>query len=169
MRDAYAYSGISPPKTPPPLLQPRHPSPPLEHAQSAGPVPVPPMTIHPRRGDLSALRDPYGEHMDRCFVGMPLWTMSKTLWMYDVHLLAGWRASQEKQGNEPKAVEGTSSDDESENEGMSSSMSGFSDDSEATLVGSEGERSEDEPEVLEEIDLSETGAADTKVPVSSRS
>lgn len=55
-------------------------TPPPHHTQL-----LPPMTIHPRRGDLCALRDPYCAHIDRYFVGMPLWTMAKTLWMFDVH------------------------------------------------------------------------------------
>ncbi|KAF9024979.1 hypothetical protein BDZ89DRAFT_95448 [Hymenopellis radicata] len=47
---------------------------------------LPPLSVHPRRGDLASLRDPYCAHMDRYFVGMPMWTMSKALWMFDMHI-----------------------------------------------------------------------------------
>ncbi|KAJ7090588.1 hypothetical protein C8R43DRAFT_293063 [Mycena crocata] len=150
-----AHTGQAPP--------PRHA--PQRQRTSPNLVPVPPMTIHPRRGDLSALRDPYCAHMDRCFVGMPLWTMGKTLWMYDVHMLgaahARARAADEGAGGASQTVEreGGSEDEEIESEGesMAASVStaGFSDDSDATLVESETEgecRSEDEDE-MEEVGL----------------
>ncbi|KAJ6588793.1 hypothetical protein B0H19DRAFT_1101169 [Mycena capillaripes] len=148
MRDNYAYTGMSPLGAPQP--PPHHP----QRAPSPDFVPMPPMTIHPRRGDLAALRDPYCAHMDRCFVGMPLWTMGKTLWMYDVHMLTGHRARMEK-ALENTAAGNASEDEESEGESMAASMStaGFSDDSDETLVESEGGRLEDE--MLEEVDLSD--------------
>ncbi|KAJ6595687.1 hypothetical protein DFH09DRAFT_1272970 [Mycena vulgaris] len=142
--ESYAYCGIVPPRAPPP---PRHAAP---RMQSRAFVPVPPMTIHPRRGDLSALRDPYCAHMDRCFIGLPLWTMGKTLWMYDVHMLTEGRA------RAAKVLDGSSEDEESEGESMAASMStaGFSDDSDETLVESESERDmRSEDETLEEVDL----------------
>ncbi len=30
--------------------------------------------------------DPFCVHMDRYFVAMPMWTMSKALWMFDMHM-----------------------------------------------------------------------------------
>ncbi|KAJ7741442.1 hypothetical protein DFH07DRAFT_58354 [Mycena maculata] len=158
MRESYAYCGMTPPNTPQP--PPRYPPP--RRQTSPDLVPIPPMTIHPRRGDLSALRDPYCAHMDRCFVGMPLWTMGKTLWMYDVHMVAEGRA------RAAKAAEGGSEDDESEGESMAASIStaGFSDDSDETLVESESDRSvRSEDESLEEVDL-DVDTQDVKFAVS---
>ncbi|CAK5274805.1 unnamed protein product, partial [Mycena citricolor] len=114
---------------------------------------VPPMTIHPRRGELSALRDPYCAHMDRCFVNLPAWTMAKTLWMYDVHVLA----SHQRRLSSP--FETADDSDDSEGESMAESMSsaGFSDDSDHTLVDGE-----DSIGSLVEIDLD-----GDKIPMSS--
>ncbi|KIL65479.1 hypothetical protein M378DRAFT_10843 [Amanita muscaria Koide BX008] len=47
---------------------------------------LPPMSVHPRRGDIAALGDLYSMHMDRCFVNMPSWTLAKTMYMFDVHI-----------------------------------------------------------------------------------
>ncbi|KAJ7634709.1 hypothetical protein FB45DRAFT_865375 [Roridomyces roridus] len=141
-RESYAYCGIAPAARMPPRYPPprRTPSPDL--------VPIPPMTVHPRRGDLSALRDPYCAHMDRCFVGMPLWTIEKTLWMYDVHMLAEGRARATKIA---QSVEEAEDDEDSEGESLATSRStaGFSDDSDETLV--ESDQSDDG--TLEEVDL----------------
>jgi len=41
--------------------------------------------IFPRLGDISALRDPYSVDIDRCFCRFPLWTVHKTLYMFDMH------------------------------------------------------------------------------------
>jgi hypothetical protein len=41
--------------------------------------------IFPRLGDISALRDPYSVDIDRCFCHFPLWTVHKTLYMFDMH------------------------------------------------------------------------------------
>ncbi|KAJ7064906.1 hypothetical protein C8F01DRAFT_779736 [Mycena amicta] len=132
LRDAQAYSGM--------LQPPRFLSP--QRGPSPEPPRVPPMSIHPRRGDLSVLRDPQGPHMDRCFVGMQLWTMAKTLWMYDVHLLAAWRSNQEPLC---PAMDMSSDEDDggSENESMAASISSASDDSDMTLVESEGSEDDD--------------------------
>ncbi|KIM86783.1 hypothetical protein PILCRDRAFT_816036 [Piloderma croceum F 1598] len=48
------------------------------------PSPVSPR-IFPRLGDISALRDPYSVDIDRCFCHFPLWTVHKTLYMFDMH------------------------------------------------------------------------------------
>ncbi|KAJ6495258.1 hypothetical protein C8R45DRAFT_1072702 [Mycena sanguinolenta] len=169
MRDAYAYAGVSPAcltldadgDAPVPA---RHSSPPPPRAQSpdcSPPHRLPPLSIHPRRGDFSALRDPYCAHMDRCFVGMPLWTMGKTLWMYDVHVLAGHLERGGQYSLEEKMIseETSSEDEESGSEGesgmMASSMSTASTDSDETLVESERSCSEDEGiGMMEEVDFS---------------
>ncbi|KAG2356690.1 hypothetical protein BDR07DRAFT_1422555, partial [Suillus spraguei] len=41
--------------------------------------------IYPRVGDISALRDPYSANVDRCFFKFPLWTIHKTLYVFDMH------------------------------------------------------------------------------------
>ncbi|KAH7886866.1 hypothetical protein F5I97DRAFT_1069168 [Phlebopus sp. FC_14] len=41
--------------------------------------------IYPRVGDISALRDPYSVNVDRCFFKFPLWTIHKTLYVFDMH------------------------------------------------------------------------------------
>lgn len=41
--------------------------------------------IYPRVGDISALRDPYSENVDRCFFRFPLWTIHRTLYVFDMH------------------------------------------------------------------------------------
>ena len=91
-----------------------------------------PTTVHPRRGDISALRDPYSFHIDRCFAGLANWTFGKILWMIDVH------AAMEKRKME-EDVEQDASDEESESELETSTSTGFSDDSDCTLVESENE------------------------------
>ncbi|KAJ7073535.1 hypothetical protein B0H15DRAFT_868777 [Mycena belliarum] len=160
IHDSYAYSGMVLPRAPP-----RDSTPP--RMQSRNCLSVPPMTIHPRRGDLTALRDPYCAHMDRCFVGLPLWTMGKTLWMYDVHMLAEGRV------RAVQITEATSNseDEESEGDSMAASVStaGFSDDSDETLVESGSEReAHSDDEALEEAELAVVQVkcqGDAKVPV----
>lgn len=104
------------------------------------PPPLPPLSIHPRRGDISALRDPYCAHIDRCFVGMPLWTMSKTLWMFDLH--SSSRSESDQLSGEGFAEAGDYLPDE---EQLPAELldrpysAGFSDDSDSTLVESDGE------------------------------
>ncbi|KAG2156896.1 uncharacterized protein EDB93DRAFT_1126270 [Suillus bovinus] len=41
--------------------------------------------IYPRLGDISALRDPYSANVDRCFFRFPLWTIHKTLYVFDMY------------------------------------------------------------------------------------
>jgi len=104
-------------------------------------APLPPLSIHPRRGDLYTLRDPYCAHIDRYFVGMPLWTMSKTLWMFDVHV-ALERSCDAREETEEDAEGERDPYDEDQNavELMERSVSvGFSDDSDSTLVESDNE------------------------------
>ena len=42
-------------------------------------------SIFPRVGDISALRDPYSVNIDRCFFRYPLWTLHKTLYVFNMH------------------------------------------------------------------------------------
>ncbi|KAF8806589.1 hypothetical protein BYT27DRAFT_7191149 [Phlegmacium glaucopus] len=93
---------------------------------------LPPLTVYPRRGDITALRDPYSFHIDRCFAGLANWTIGKILWMLDVH------AAVEKRKMEAD-IEAEGSDEESESELDMSASAGFSDDSDSTLVESENE------------------------------
>ncbi|CAA7258974.1 unnamed protein product [Cyclocybe aegerita] len=128
-----AYGGISSDAPVMPTVHPavlsRPPSP-ITSSQST----MPPITIHPRRGDISALRDPYSTHIDRCFVGLPTWTISKTIWMHDLHL-----AMEQRQAANQQHVDEEPSDYESESELETSMSTSFSDDSDTTLVESESE------------------------------
>ncbi|GLB45216.1 hypothetical protein LshimejAT787_2001210 [Lyophyllum shimeji] len=119
--------------TPDPAHTPRPPpSPPMPH--------LPPLSIHPRRGDLRALRDPYCMHIDRYFVGMPMWTMAKTLWMFDVHMASGEFGVRKQAAGEDASEEDAFEEDQSESESIETSGShAFSDDSDSTLVESESE------------------------------
>ncbi|PPQ93833.1 hypothetical protein CVT25_013542 [Psilocybe cyanescens] len=115
-------------------LPPSHPSAPRMLRTSISPEILPPMTIHPRRGDISALRDPYCMHIDRCFADVPTWTISKTLWMHELHM-----AVDERNADARHTPQEDFSDAESESELEMSVSTGFSDDSDATLVESESE------------------------------
>ncbi|KAJ6473571.1 hypothetical protein C8R47DRAFT_1221382 [Mycena vitilis] len=168
--NSYAYTGIS--------SSPRNTAAiPRNHGHPPPPPPLPPLTIHPRRGDLRALRDPYPAHMDRCFAALPLWTLGKTLWMYDVHVGAAHRArmalvlelddkdkDKDRESEDEERETGDGDDEDSEGESMAASVStaGFSDDSDETLVESEsesgGERDGESDGGMEEIDLRD-GAA----------
>ncbi|KXN80679.1 hypothetical protein AN958_08428 [Leucoagaricus sp. SymC.cos] len=99
---------------------------------------LPPMTIHPRRGDLVSLRDPYCIEVDRSFVAVPTWTIGKTLWMYDVHLASQDRVQPDAETGE---VADSLEDTESESESLDAAASsmGYGDDSDTTLVDSETE------------------------------
>ncbi|KAJ3510028.1 hypothetical protein NMY22_g16100 [Coprinellus aureogranulatus] len=46
----------------------------------------PPLTMYPRQGDISALRDPYCARADRSFATVPLWTLNKILLLFALHL-----------------------------------------------------------------------------------
>ena len=96
------------------------------------PAPLPPMSIHPRRGDLPSVRDPFCVHMDRYFVGMPMWTMGKALWMFDMHMASEGR----KRTLDGACSTDAGSDSESDSEDDDLSRSCSSDD---TLVESDGE------------------------------
>lgn len=84
--EANAYGGITPPSPPRRSL----PTATQTSTSPTDPPPSPPLalplTMHPRLGDLSALRDPYCAHIDRFFAGLGVgaWTLAKTIWMFDV-------------------------------------------------------------------------------------
>jgi hypothetical protein len=113
--------------------------------------PVPPMSVHPRWGDASVLRDPYCAHMDRYFVSMPMHTLRKAIWMFDVHLgleRASYPPDERlpiRSFSRPTFISGDDSDSDDDNisceDLMCSSFTSLSDDSESTLVESEGEGS----------------------------
>ncbi|KAF4583562.1 hypothetical protein EYR38_002315 [Pleurotus pulmonarius] len=111
-----------------------------------------PLSIHPRRGDILALRDPYCALVDRCFAELPMWTMAKTLWMFDLQM-----------GLEILAHRNTDSSDSEYGAGCAfrtrdaralSTSSGASDDSDVTLVESEIDVDED-MEPVEELTLND--------------
>ena len=126
---------------------------------------MPPMSIHPRWGDAASMRDPYCAHMDRYFVGMPMYTMRKALWMFDVHLgleRASYPASESELAPSSLSAEYSDSDDDISCEDLmsSSSFTILSDDSESTLVESENEEFSssffDEADVtIEQVEVAE--------------
>ena len=136
LRDAKAYGGLS--------ILGMEPSPFRGHAVPDDAPPnvagqLPPMSVHPRLGDLSALRDPYCMHIDRYFVGLPLWTMAKTLWMFDVHI--GVSAKEQSESTEGVASLGPEEDDARSEIGSLDTPASlnFSDDSDTTLVESDSD------------------------------
>jgi len=83
--DAYGGMAILP-GTCPALSRSRYTS--TRRTQPSSPCPSPNPAnprIFPRLGDISALRDPYSVNIDRCFCHFPLWTVHKTLYMFDMH------------------------------------------------------------------------------------
>ncbi|ESK96215.1 hypothetical protein Moror_7205 [Moniliophthora roreri MCA 2997] len=124
--------------TPPPSTQ---ASPPSSPPSSPPMPPLPPLSIHPRWGDLSGLRDSWCTHMDRYFVGIPLWRIRKSLWTADmevlamVHLRTKTEEAEDETYQEPDSC-ATSSCGESMQMSM---LTGYSDDSDLTLVDSDNE------------------------------
>ncbi|KAF9529732.1 hypothetical protein CPB83DRAFT_249466 [Crepidotus variabilis] len=113
-----------------------HPGSHRSHDQVTHGAPAP-MSIHPRRGDVSALRDPYCVEIDRSFITLPTWTIAKTLWMHDLHL-----AFEKRRPRLKIVLDDDVSDVESELEmetSRSTSYSSISEDSDATLFDSETE------------------------------
>ena len=130
LRSANVYNSVSPdaPRVEPVILPFNINRAPTPYAHRTAPT-----TIHPRRGDISALRDPFSFRIDRCFAGLANWTFGKILWMLDVH------AAMERRKMEVVDMEQDASDEESESELEMSASIGFSDDSDCTLVESENE------------------------------
>ena len=95
----------------------------------------PSVTAFPRRGDITALRDPYCVEADRCFAHVPIWTLAKVLWVHDMHAL-----SQPKVETPAPETEDDPFDEVSSVASFDTATSvDFSDDSESTLVDSESE------------------------------
>ncbi|KAF4583561.1 hypothetical protein EYR38_002314 [Pleurotus pulmonarius] len=123
-----------------------------------------PLSIHPRRGDILALRDPYCALVDRCFAELPMWTMAKTLWMFDLQM-----------GLEILAHRNTDSSDSEYGAGCAfrtrdaralSTSSGASDDSDVTLVESDIDVDEDMEPVEEPTlnDMEDTSVSMERPP-----
>ncbi|TFK64235.1 hypothetical protein BDN72DRAFT_846763 [Pluteus cervinus] len=135
------------------------PSPPLPR--------LPPLSIHPRKGDIAALRDPYCMHIDRCFVALPIWTMAKTLWMYDIHTgMDGRRRWEEEVRELERMFMAAAARDEREEEG---SEAGTLRQGAATDEGQEQEQEqlggdvESEGESMESVTSSAGGSDDSDV------
>jgi hypothetical protein len=94
-----------------------------------------PISINPRRGDISALRDPFCVEVDRSVMVLPTWTIAKALWMYDLSLALAKRRPQISWDEDVSDVESDLELDVS----MSTSCSSISDDSEGTLVDVDSE------------------------------
>ncbi|KAL0577284.1 hypothetical protein V5O48_004712 [Marasmius crinis-equi] len=107
--------------------------------------PVPPMTMHPRWGDLSGLRDPWCAHMDRYFVEVPMWRIKKSLWTADLQVMSMVHQRRQEDREEPPS---SPADDDEDAESLMrmSMLTGLSDDSDLTLVESEceGDSAEDQ-------------------------
>jgi hypothetical protein len=139
--------------SPPPGLNNTRPSSPPPTKRSP---PSTPITMHPRRGDILALRDPYCAQVDRCFAGLPLWTMSKTFFMFDLHIACKMMSSSKISLDSPSSSPGFTAssldcvEDEDNRDGAflpGSLSTGDSSDSDMTLVdsGSEDDLSPIEP------------------------
>ena len=99
---------------------------------SSPPPPDLPQTIHPRCGDMRTLRDPYNVHIDHFFADIPMWTLSKMQWMLDMHKLVGRNDCR-------KGMMADEDPSDCESDFEASISTGFSEDSDATLVESESE------------------------------
>lgn len=142
--EGWAYDGVLSPgrprsSSPPPGLQPTTSTP---STSPKRPPPPTPITMHPRRGDILALRDPYCAQIDRCFSRLPLWTMSKTLFMFDLHVACKLTPSPSSEDADTFFVRHptpTFDEEEAEEDGSvySSMSTGDSSDSDMTLVDSD--------------------------------
>lgn len=104
-----------------------------------------PASIHPRRGDISALRDPQCVEVDKTCAALNVWTIAKMVWIVEV--MRKWEQEQEKEERRRRSrlrVRMLWHEDRSEDgEGSlglltrSTSTSSLSDDSEMTLVEDE--------------------------------
>ncbi|KAF8137396.1 hypothetical protein EV363DRAFT_1394946 [Boletus edulis] len=88
-------------------------------------------SIYPRVGDISALRDPYSVNIDRSFFRLPLWTLHKTLYSFDMQQRSASLASSPPAPNAAYVQASTSSSTLSS---YSSSTSGDDEESDSTLV-----------------------------------
>ncbi|KAH7909618.1 hypothetical protein BJ138DRAFT_1154874 [Hygrophoropsis aurantiaca] len=160
---AGAYTGImdSPLKSP---RRPSPPPPPLSRRWSVPPSGLERDTltytsnrfvqdihasIYPRVGDVSALRDPYFANVDRCFFQFPLWTIHKTLYVFDMHqrsALIAYSGSENKLVSSlPPATEESRDqrmDEDSDEDRETTSLYSNADDADKTLVVDEPDRVE---------------------------
>ncbi|KAG7099831.1 hypothetical protein E1B28_001639 [Marasmius oreades] len=97
---------------------------------------MPPMTIHPRWGDLSGLKDSWCVHMDRYFVEVPIWRIRKSLWTADLQVMSMVHKRRRGESEESGCEE-----DDADTESLMhmSMLTGLSDDSDLTLVESDCE------------------------------
>ncbi|KAJ7598851.1 hypothetical protein C8J56DRAFT_175496 [Mycena floridula] len=149
-----AYAGIA---TRRPILPASSPIPSTSRQSIQRP---PPLSVHPRRGDIVALRDPYCAQMDRYFFSMPLWTISKALWMFDIHLAVEGRNRAEARAR----AESSSESDDSDME-----LSILSDDSDVTLVESDGDSDQESDHKGKEVEDGYTLATQSKLVSSASS
>ncbi|KAG2008653.1 hypothetical protein CC2G_014059 [Coprinopsis cinerea AmutBmut pab1-1] len=114
---------------------------PMESFESEDqPSSVPPLTIYPRRGDITALRDPYCVEADQCFANVPVWTLSKVLWVHDMHAIPDRTPTPRSQPSPSQELDEDPFDETASEISLDTTTSmGFSDDSESTLVESDPE------------------------------
>ena len=103
-----------------------------------------PARIHPRCGDISALRDPRCAELDESFGTLGIWTIAKAVWMAEVCVgmekLEREREMEDRRKRRGRLIvrmlwdEDTDGDESSDLLTRSTSMSSLSDDSETTLV-----------------------------------
>lgn len=138
-------------------------------------------SIHPRRGDISALRDPQYAEVDKAFGGMAAWTISKMVWMVELDVgveRVEWEREKEKEREERRRRRSRlrmkilwdehDSDDGDGDEGgtldalnRSTSSSSLSEDSDMTLV-------DDELLLKEEEGTSDTDEDDERLVIRGR-
>ena len=88
-------------------------------------------SIYPRVGDITALRDPYSVNIDRCFFKLPLWTLHKMLYVFDMEQRSASPAASTSAGD---AAHVQASMSWSTLSSYSSSGSGDDEESDSTLV-----------------------------------
>ncbi|KAF8549442.1 hypothetical protein OG21DRAFT_589057 [Imleria badia] len=88
-------------------------------------------SIYPRVGDIAALRDPYSVNVDRSFFKLPLWTLHKTLYSFDMQQRSASLAPPASAYNAAHVHASLSSSTLSS---YSSSTSGDDEESDSTLV-----------------------------------
>ncbi|KAF9270806.1 hypothetical protein L218DRAFT_58408 [Marasmius fiardii PR-910] len=98
--------------------------------------PLPPMTVHPRWGDLSGPKDSWCVHLDRYFVEVPIWRIRKSLWTADLQVMS--MVHQRRRGERDDS-NGEEDDADTESLMHMSMLTGLSDDSDLTLVESDCE------------------------------
>ena len=101
-----------------------------------------PASIHPRHGDISALRNPQCAEIDKSFGGLGIWTIAKAVWMAEVVVGMGKREMEDRRRRRSRLIMRILWDEDTDGDGdespdlltRSTSSSSLSDDSEMTLV-----------------------------------